>query len=149
MEWIILFIVSWILFILLVDLKKLKRNIWGGILAVALQYSIDTNAMVHELYKINNPVIAIKGSSLFFILGPVIVIGTLLAQFHPQKKIFIIMHIIILAALYSLQEIFLLMTEVLEYLNWHFYDSVVVNIAAMTLLSWFSLVVLGKRMMKV
>ena len=45
MEWVIVFIANWILFFLLVDWKKLKLNIWCGILAVAQQYAEDVQAI--------------------------------------------------------------------------------------------------------
>ena len=144
MEWIILFVVSWILFVFLVDWKEIKLNIWCGVLAVGLQLSIDTSAMTHKFYKVNNGILNVWGSSLFFILGPVLVIGILLAQFHPEKRWMRTINVFIIAALYSLQELLLFYTEVLAYINWNFTDSVVVNIAAMVILSWFSIVVLKK-----
>lgn len=145
MEWIILFVFSWIMLLMLIDFKQLKINVWNGVLAALLQYAVDTQAMIHELYKVENPIISISGSSLFFILGPVFVIGTLMAQFHPSKKIFIAVNVLVLAGLYSLAELFLLRTGVLVYTDWHSSDSIVVNISAMIILSWFPIIVLGRK----
>jgi len=144
MEWIILFIVSWVLFILLADWKKLKVNIWCGAAAIFCQMAADSMAGHHKLYYIENPVLHILGSSVFFGLGPVFVIATLLAQFHPSRKPLVILNIIILTALYSLQELLLLARHVLVYTNWHFTESLFLNLVVLAALSWFSITVLGK-----
>ncbi len=145
MEWIIFFVFSWVMFFMLIDFKKLKKNVWNGVLAILLQYAVDTQAVLHGFYKIENPIISIRGSSVFFVLGPVFVIGILMAQYHPSKKIFIVANVLVLAGLYTLAEVFLLKTGVLVYTNWHSTDSIVVNISAMIILSWFPIVVLGRK----
>lgn len=145
MDWIILFLASWILFLILVDWRDLKTNIWCGVFAIVLQLSIDTHAMNHNTYDINNPGISILGSSFFFVFGPVFTIGVLIAQFHPSKKWMMIVNILVLTFLYSLEEYFLLLRGNLSYMNWHHVDSIIVNTSAMVALSWFSLVVLNKN----
>ena len=84
-------------------------------------------------------------SKLYFILGPVFVIGFLLAQTHPQKRWMRICNVLVLASLYSLEELLLLQTGALVYTNWTFWNSTVVNIIAMAFISWFSIVVLKKE----
>ena len=145
MEWIILFIKSFILFFALVDWKMLKLNFLSGLVASLLQLVIDSLAISHHLYKINDAVLTIFGSSLFFVFGPVFVIGTLLAQFCPIKKWATIANVLIISALFSLEELFLLITKSLVYLNWHYFDSVSVNIISMVFLSLFSIVILNKN----
>lgn len=61
MQWIILLIINWIVFIALVDWKQLKKNIWAGLFAMVLQYAIDSAAILHGLYTIHNPIIEFKG----------------------------------------------------------------------------------------
>ena len=145
MEWVILFIASWILFILLADWKKLKTNIWCGLLAIALQISIDSQAMSRSFYKVTKQFICIGGSSSFFVFGPVLVIATLIAQYHPRKRWMRIFNIFIFSGLYSIQELLLLARGNLLYLNWDFIDSIIVNMAVMSVLSWFTIVVLDKK----
>jgi hypothetical protein len=145
MEWIILFLICWILFISLVDLKTLKINIWCGIMAVLLQLSIDSQAITHGFYRINNPVISILGSSGLFVFGPVFTIGVLFAQFHPVNKWMRIINVLVIAGIFSIQELFLISRHVLVYLSWHYIDSITVNICAIIILSWFSIVILYKR----
>jgi hypothetical protein len=145
MEWLILFIVSWILFFFLVDYKALKSNIWCGLLAVFLQLVIDTNSIQQGRYSINNSFVSILGSSICFVLGPVIVMATLLAQFHPEKRWIRILNIFAFSALYSLQELLLLLSGSLTYNAWIFFDSLIINTIVMMALSWFSIVVLKKK----
>lgn len=144
MAWIILFIASYILFFLLVDYKALKTNIWCGLLAIVLQMLTDSQAISHQYYRINDPVLHIWGSSLFFVLGPVLVIGILLAQYHPVKSSHIIMNVIVLTALYTLQEVLLLMTGALTYTNWGLVLSAQINFLSLLCLSWFSFFALKK-----
>ena len=145
MEWIILFVISWILFFLLIDLKKLKTNIYCGVLAMAMQIFVDHQFIALKLYDTKDRIINVFGSSLFFVCGPIFVMGTLLAQYHPQKRYLRIIHVIVISALFSIQEILILNRNALVYLNWHQIDSVGINVGAMALLSWFSIVVLKKE----
>ena len=144
MEWVILFVISWVVFIFLVDLKNFKINFWCGVLAMALQLGVDSQAVSHKLYKITDPVICVWGSSFFFVIGPVFVIGTLLAQYHPAKKWMMLFNIIVISGLYSIQELLLIFSDRLLYINWHFINSVFVNVCAVTVMSWFSIVILNK-----
>lgn len=145
MEWIILFIINWMLFFLLVNWKELKINIWSGVMAVAMAIVVEfLNIAVHGLYVIHHPIINILGSSLFFLLGPVFVTGTLMAQYHPKKRWVTILNVFVIVGLYSLLELTLVFLGAVEYLNWNYFDSVIVNFGAMVALSWFSITVLGK-----
>ena len=130
---------------MLVDWKKLKYNILCGIVAVAMQLAVDTNAIAHGYYAINRPGVSFLGSSLFFVLGPVVAMGVLMSQYHPGKKSWRLLHVVFFAAMYSLQEFLLLKTGALEYLQWHYLDSLVVNIGAMIVISWFANVVLEEK----
>ncbi|MGE5415355.1 MAG: hypothetical protein ACM3UZ_01055 [Acidobacteriota bacterium] len=145
MEWIILFVVSWVLFLVLVDWKQLKTNVWCGLLAMAMQLWIDHQYINHKLYVIHRPVVDIFGSSAFFVTGPVFVIGVLLAQYYPAKRWARIMHLVVITTLFSVQEYFLVKRNALHYINWHQIDSIAANVAAMALLSWFSIVVLKQE----
>ncbi len=145
MEWIILFLVSWILFFALVDWRMLKRNIWCGAVAVALQLLVDTTGINYGFYEIKNSSLNIWGSSVWFILGPVFVIGVLISQYHPSGYKLRIVNVFMLTALYSVQELLLVLTKALVYTNWTYVNSLQVNVSALVLLSWFSIVVVGRE----
>lgn len=144
MEWIILFVANWIIFLLLVDWKELKINIWAGLLAALMAISVDFCNITYKRYLIHRPVISIFKSSLFFVLGPVLVIGTLLAQYHPQKRWLTIVNVIVMFILYSSTELILVYRDAVHYIDWKFFDSLLVNIGAIIVLSWFSIAVLNK-----
>lgn len=79
MPWIITFIVSWIIFFLLVDWRYIKYTVWGGLLALSFQLVVDEIAIGLNLYDFSNVVIRIFDSSLFFTLGAPFCIGVLYA----------------------------------------------------------------------
>ncbi len=150
MEWIILFIVSWTLFFLLVDWKNIRTNIWAGFFAILLQLLVDTIAMYHSWYDIRKLILPhILGSSLFFCFGPVPAISILMAQFHPAKRWMAVAHVFVLFALYSAQEYLLVERGAVVYTDWHFHDSVFVNILVMMTISWFIILILNKRKLNV
>jgi hypothetical protein len=144
MEWIVSFVAAWVLFIFLVDLKKLKVNVWCGILSILLQMAIDIVYIHHGYYKITNPVISVFGSSIFYMFGPVLAIGILLAQFHPSKRWMQILYVIALSVFGDFQEHLLTIRHALVYLNWSFAASAVINLIIMITLSWFTVVVLKR-----
>jgi len=141
MEWFILFIISWILFFLTVDWKMFKYNLWCGIMAMVIQLTVDYHFIEHNFYIINNT-IKIFNSSIFFVLGPVFIAGTLIAQYHPVKRLSTIINLIVFTALFSAEEYLLEKTKALEYINWDFFDSIIINLLAIGLLSWFTIVIL-------
>lgn len=149
MEWVILFAASWTLFFLLKGWEKLRLNMWCGLAAVAMQFAIDTTSFQKGLYNIENPVIPLWGSSVFFCLGPVFVISCLLAKYHPIRPKLVITNVVILVGLYSLQEYLLLARNVLVYHNWSFSESIFINFIVITTLSWISFFILGRGGVKV
>ncbi|MCT4605153.1 MAG: hypothetical protein N4A64_03465 [Marinisporobacter sp.] len=145
MEWIVLFIINWIVFLLLVNLKKLKINILAGFFAICMAITTDfLNSSVQGRYIIHKPVVSILGDSLFFLIGPVFVIGILIAQYHPKNRWMSVINVFVITVIYSLTEYILVYKGVVEYIDWDYIDSVMVNIGAMVMISWFSMTVLKK-----
>lgn len=144
MEWITIFILNWLLFFVLVDWKNLNTNIWGGIFTVCTQLIVDGQFEALNLYIVHQGMINVLGSSLFFVLGPVFVIGVLFVQFHPVKKWAIVSHVLIVSMFFVFVELLLLKRNALEYINWDIFLSISVDIAALGLLSWVSIVLLKK-----
>lgn len=148
MEWFILAVVSWVLFLLLVDWSAFKSNIWCGVAAVILQVFIDNVGISHGLYEIRKCSFCIAHSSFYFTMGPVIAVGILMPQYHPKARIMRILNVLMLTVLYTLQEILLLIRENVVYTNWHFADSVGVNLLAMVFFSWFVIVIINSGSVK-
>ncbi|HYF75483.1 MAG TPA: hypothetical protein VD757_02745 [Candidatus Nitrosocosmicus sp.] len=145
MEWIILAVVSWILFLVLVDWRTLGRNIWCGLAAVLLQILVDNTGISHGLYEIRKCNLCIVHSSSMFTFGPVLVVGILTAQYYPKTKALKIISVGVLAILYTLQEILLLARENVVYTNWHMTDSIGVNLMAMIIINWFAIIIFNKN----
>ncbi|TCO74960.1 hypothetical protein [Marinisporobacter balticus] len=145
MEWIILCILNWVVFLVLADWKELKINMLAGMFAIIMAIITDFyNTAIHHRYMIHNAVISILGSSLFFLIGPVFVIGTLIAQYHPKKRGMTLLNVFVITGLYSLTEYTLVYCGVVEYIDWDYFGSLMVNIGAMTIISWFSIIILNK-----
>lgn len=144
MEWMILFAASWILFILLKGWQKLQWNVWCGIASVAIQIIIDTTAIQKGMYIVDKPAIMLWSSSAFFCFGPVFVISILLSRYQTARPKLVVINVVILTALYSLQEYLLLGRNALVYYNWSLYESVFVNFLVIITLSWISYFILSK-----
>lgn len=144
MEWLILAIVSWVVFLFLADWKELKTNVWGSIAAILLQYAVDSAGVRYGLYEIHKYFFYLGYSALFFVLGPILCIGALMPQYHPRRRWLKITNVLVLAGLYTLQEILLVQRGAVIYRRWSLDSSIIVNITAMIILSWIIMVVLKK-----
>ena len=147
MEWIIHGIAIWIVFTLLGGWKwkELKVNIWCGILSVILHLIIDTDRIQLGLYRINNPVVALWGSSVFFTFGASFVSGMLIAMLQPKKRWARILHVLLFSTIFTIEEFMLVKTGAVEYYNWSILrGSIPINLMAISTLSWFSISVQKK-----
>ncbi|TYQ17978.1 UNVERIFIED_CONTAM: hypothetical protein Cloal_0373 [Acetivibrio alkalicellulosi] len=144
MEWIIRFTAVWILLLLLIDWSEFKINVWSGVFSIALQIAMDTVFIHNNFYKIENPVISIWGSSLFFIIGPVFVIGVLISQYQPSKRWAQILYVFLLAVVYDFEEYLLTVRNELTYTNWNLTSSIIINFILMMSISWFAIVILKR-----
>lgn len=148
MEWVIRFIAIWAVSFFLVNWKEFKINIWCGVFSIALQMTIDTIFIKNGYYRIEDPIISIYGSSLFFALGPAFVPAVLLSQFQPHKRWLQVLYVFIFSAVYDFEEFLLLLRKELIYTNWTYLTSVSFNLILMMTLSWFSIVVLKRGVTK-
>ncbi|MFZ5966893.1 MAG: hypothetical protein ACOYVK_06935 [Bacillota bacterium] len=144
MDWLIFFIFSWGLFFLIGDWKELKINGWCGIFAGIVALITDYQSILWGKYQIHNKIIDLFGSSLFFTMGPVFIIGALLAQYHPKKRWMIVLNVFVLTILYSAMEWMLVQRGMVEYVHWTLWESIRINAISITMFSWFSIVILNK-----
>jgi hypothetical protein len=147
MEWIIHFIAIWIVFTLLGGWRReeLYKNIWCGILSSIIHLIVDTERITHGLYKINHPVISLWGSSFFFTFGAAFVSGMLISMLQPRTKWAKVFHVLVFSSIFTIEEYMLVKTGAVEYINWCLiWGSLSINVLAITTISWFSIVVLGK-----
>ncbi len=138
MPWVITAIVSWILFYFMVDVQQLRRTIFGGIFTVALGSLVDWGGQYLSLYQFNDLIIPWAGCSIFYIFGPVFVIGVLFTQYLPRKGSLQVINILLISLLYLAMEALILQTGAADYLNWHILASFIVDLVAITSLTWLA-----------
>ena len=144
MPWIISFIVSWVLFLVLVDKASLKTNIFGGLLALTLASIVDWGGQRLELYVFKDVIIPWFTCSAFYKFGPVFTMGVLFSQSIPEKKVWQALNIFVFTILYLALEYLIILTGVAQYIHWHILASFIVNILTLTSLTWFTLTFLRK-----
>lgn len=139
LPWIISFVFAWILFFLLVDYKTLKKNIYGGLLALLLGTIVDYGGQKLELYEFYQLIISWAGCSAFYKLGPIFTMGVIFCQYVPRNKWLQVVNIFVASTLYIMLELSIISTGVAEYIHWSPIASYVINLLAFCSLSWFTL----------
>lgn len=138
MYWVISAIISWVIFYFLVDVYQLKRTIYGGIFTLALGSLVDWGGQQLNLYKFYDIIIPWAGCSIFYKFGPIFTMGILYTQYLPQKRWLQVINIFVFSLLYMALEAIVIHTQAAEYKNWHILASFMVDIGAITSLTWFA-----------
>lgn len=133
--WPISAVIAWIIFFLLVDWSRLKYTIWGGVVASILQILVDTAAMKMDLYHVKT-LIYILGSSVYFTFGVVFTVGVLFAQSMPVSRWMQGLNMLIVVALFSIEEYLYVKIGVLEYTHWNHPASIFINLLVFTGFTW-------------
>lgn len=145
MTWIILFVISWVMFFFIVNYKTLKYNIWAGIFTVILEIMIDYPYTSLNLYKSMNNIIEVGGLSLFYLASVPLVVGTLMAQHYPSKLSYRIANIFVISIIFYGIEFLLLLKGDIIYLNWHWYNSIIINLIGISCISWFIIDIVQRK----
>ncbi|HPU35246.1 MAG TPA: hypothetical protein PL078_05625 [Bacillota bacterium] len=133
--WLISAIVGWIVFFLLVDRFRLKHTVWCGFIICAVQLLVDAGAMQLNLYRVHS-FFHIFGSSVFFTFGLVFTMGILFAQYLPKSPLLQGINIMVITALFSIEELLFMKTGALEYINWNPQFSIFIDILVLTSYTW-------------
>jgi len=136
MPWVIIFIVSWVLFLVFVDYRNLKNNIVGGFMAVGLATFVDNGAHHLKLYQFNDLIIPWAECPIFYIWGPVFTMGVLFVQFVPHHKWLQALHIVIFSITFAAVDFLFVQVSAAEYIHWHWLASFFVNMLAFGTLTW-------------
>ncbi len=139
MPWVIVFCLSWILFFVFVDLKTIKYNVFGGILAVALASIVDWGGHWLDLYQFHNIIIAWGTCSIFYKLGPVFTMGVLFVQLVPSDKWMQLINIIVFSVIYIMMEISIILVGSASYEHWHWIASFMINLLVFSSFTWVKL----------
>ncbi|MBM7856189.1 hypothetical protein JOC37_002622 [Desulfohalotomaculum tongense] len=136
-DWITTFIMSWVIFILLVDIKRLKYTLWGGITTILLQLIVDTGADKMGIYEVSGPV-KLGGTPAFFTFGIALTIGILFVQFIPINRWLKIAHIVVTATLFLGLEYLLVQRHLINYFHWNIGASWFTNIMVFIVITWLA-----------
>jgi len=145
MIWILVFLYSWIIFLIFVDKKTLKPNVYGGLLAVVTGTLVDLAAHYFNLYHFNHQ---LSESSAYFLhaAGPMFTMGVLFMQYYcPDKKIQAA-NVLVFSLAYLAVETLIIMSGGANYIRWHFLVSLAVNISVFSGFSYvYGLFLTGKQ----
>lgn len=120
---------------LLVDWSRLKYTVWGGLITAVLQILVDTCGTRLNLYHVES-YFKIWGSSPFFTFGVVFTIGVIYAQTLPASRWLQALDILVVVALFVLQEHLFVMNGVLQHLNWSCAASIFIDLLVLTSYTW-------------
>ena len=144
--WIVSFIVSWIVFFMLVDYKLLKKTIAIGFITVVLQLYVDYYAGKYGLYKISNAYITLFDSSAFFAFGIPFTLGIIFVQYLPRNRSWLkLINVLVWSSLFLAFEMLAIYAGILTYTNWNTFNSFTVNVSAFIILGWIWEMFAGKH----
>lgn len=135
--WAIVFVASWVLFFILARKNQSKLTYLGGVIAIAMQLSIDVNAHYLGLYYIRQSLIYFHGSPLLFTFGPVFTMAVLFLQYLPHSKWWQLAHIVIFITLFFIFELGVIEMGALEYQHWNHLASLFVDVTVFMALAWY------------
>jgi len=134
--WIYSFIVCWIVFFLLVDLKTLKKNIWAGIVCSLLEFIQDAFAPWFDMFYVKKGVIYLLGTSAFFTFGVAFTMGILIMQFLPSNRYLQLVHILSFSVGFVFFEFLLVKYGLLVEVHWDYKISIFGNVIIMGAIAW-------------
>jgi hypothetical protein len=143
-KWFFSFIISWILFLSLVDWRTLTMNIWGGIAASSLEFWQDSIANRMDMYHMHETGISLLNISLFFTFGVVFTMGILFLQFTPKYPKLQFLHIVFFSIGFMTFELIAQSYDMLIKTHWNLLGSLFDNIIIMGSLVWLKQYVLIK-----
>jgi hypothetical protein len=139
MPWVIIFIMSWLLFFIFIDYSRLKDNIAGGVLSIGLATIVDSGAQHLQLYKFCNLIIPWIGLPAPYIFGPIFTMGILFIQFVPRNKWLQFLHILIFALIFAAVDYLTVLVQVAKYFHWHWLASFFFNTVTFAGLTWVTI----------
>lgn len=132
--WIIVFIYSWIIFLIFVDRSRLKKTIYGGVIAVLLGSLVDWAGHRMDLYQFDH--LSWYLVSIFYAAGPLFTAGVLFFQYISRNRLLQAANIVAFTLSYLAVEILLVSSEGARYLHWHYLASLGIDLITFTAFSY-------------
>lgn len=136
LAWLIVFIFSWVLFFIFVDLKRLSRTVWGGVIATSLGILVDWAGQRLGLYEFKEIIVSFAGSSIMHTFGPVFTMGILFFQHLSPDRRLQAANIIAFSLAYLAVEALICLSGAAYYIHWHYLASLGVDLLVFTSLSY-------------
>ncbi len=144
MAWLIVFIFSWIIFAMFVDLQRVRYSIYGGIITVIMASVVDWAGYELGLYRFNDNIIHWAHNSFLYIFGPVLTMGVLFFQFLNRDKRIQAGNILIFSLTYLAMEYLTVKNGSAVYLHWHYLASFFVDLLVFSALSYYGEIIMDK-----
>lgn len=143
-KWFFSFVISWTVFLLLVDWNTFSRNFWGGIAASILELWQDTIASIVGMYHIQDGGFFLFRAPIFLTFGAVFTVGVLFLQYLPQNPKLQLLHIIMISAGFAVFEVIVESFGLLIKPHWNLLGSFFDNTIIMGSLAWLKQYILYK-----
>ncbi|MFZ5644031.1 MAG: hypothetical protein ACOY46_10610 [Bacillota bacterium] len=127
------------------DKSRLKRTVYGGLLAFGLGTIVDWAGHQLNLYQFHSNIINWMGNSLFYAAGPLFTMGTLFFQYLSLDRRLQAANIIAFTLAYFCVELLIIGAGGATYINWHFMASLVVDILVLTSMSYIGEIVVFRK----
>lgn len=137
-KWFFSFVVGWAVFLLLINWKTFRKNIWGGILAVVLELWQDGEAASYGMYHFKYAFPTMLGIPVFFTFGITFTMGVIFLQFTPDNPDLQLLHLFVFTAGFVLFEYIVTRYEMLVSVYWNLVGSYFDNIAIFGTLLWLN-----------
>ncbi|MHB8158758.1 MAG: hypothetical protein ACYDEQ_15460 [Desulfocucumaceae bacterium] len=148
--WIIVFVFSWIIFLLFVDFSRLNKTFYGGLITLTLGILVDWAGHRLNLYRFDGTGISWLGSSLYYSLGPLLTMGILFFQYISLNRRLQAENIIAFTLAYFSTELLIVGAGAANYINWHPIASLGIDLLVFTALTYLGeIIVYGNTIKKV
>lgn len=144
MPWIIVFVYSWIIFIIFADRKKLRRSAYGGLIAFSTGTLVDGVAHWLDLYHFDHSL----NEYISYMLhgaGPLFTMGTLFFQLLTPDRKLQLANVAAFTAAYLAVEYLIVISGGGRYIHWNLLASFAVNLAVFLAMSYVGEIIMLKK----
>ena len=147
MPWIVVFIYSWLIFLLFVDRRRIRQTVWGGLAAAVTGTLVDWAG--HQLHFYHffffNGVTDEFIVTMLHATGPMFTMGTLFFQFLSPDRRLQAVNVAAFSLSYLAVEVLIVASGGARYDNWHYLASLAVNITVFFALSYLGEVIVFRK----
>lgn len=130
-KWFYSFLISWVVFLLLIDWKSFSKNIWGGIVAAGLELWQDSTAPIVGMYYLQDTAgVALFNVPIFFTIGVTFTMGVIFLQYLPANPKLQLIHLLAFIVGFIIYEHLVTIYGMLVLPHWNligsFFDDIII-----------------------